>query len=314
MSTIEKGYKIPSHFGTNYVVVEGNRTPLQNAQELDAAMTKAYAMTNGGTIKSIVLIYPGYYLYPENSYFSINYQNVDVSSITGEPDVFIGVDTTTQTNATAIFLGSYAWYVTVTGLVADKNFIFQCDARNYSTKVINCKGGTNSFTTLDANSCNYTTFINCIGGDNSFGGGGRGTVTNYGDFINCSGGSYSFINSYSDVTNYGKFENCVGGDYSFCSSVYSVAWDYGEYYNCKGGANSFAYPFNNANTPVLQMINCIGDGVSFQPNGVFTGYAYFCYLTGANTFGARTHGLNGCIYCSVDYSGEYTSCGSYYYY
>ena len=259
--------------GSNYVFVEANGTPIQNANYLTASYNLAKSTNPTGSDRFSVLLGPGYYEFTND--FIIDTEYIDVVSLTGDRDVYI-------TGSNTIVIGADNVYVR--GIDVDtKNFTITSSFPN--TIIKNCKGGDESFggdsTLLNA----FTmagTFIDCEGGDYSFAGNGYA----YGTFINCIGGDNSF-GDYCD----GIFTDCVGGDNSFATLGNITG---GTFENCTAGDNSFA----TVGTIDLgaELKRCVGGQNSFciASGGVQTsidGVLESCQLIGSNfTLSAGTNG------------------------
>jgi hypothetical protein len=255
--------------GSNYVFVEANGTPIQNANYLTASYNLAKSTNPTGSDRFSVLLGPGYYEFTND--FIIDTEYIDVVSLTGDRDVYITGSSTIVISVDNVY---------VRGIdVGANNFTITSSFPN--TIIKNCKGGDNSFggypppTPGDFSSPGYTmagTFIDCEGGDYSFAGNGSA----YGTFINCIGNSGSF-GQYCD----GTFSNCVGGDYSF-------AWqgniEGGLIENCTGGIYSFASTGDVGSLIETATIkNCTGGVNSFSQGicNVF-GLLQNCKLTTGN--------------------------------
>jgi len=246
--------------GSNYIFVEANGTPIQNANYLTASYDIAKLSTPTGSNRFSVLLGPGKYEF--NSDFVIDTPYIDVVSLTGDRDVYI-------TGSGSIVIGTDNVYVK--GIdVYDKNFTITSSFPN--TIIKNCKGGDESFGGYASLSSSYiigSTFIDCEGGDYSFAGGGGYA---YGTFINCIGGEYSF-GQYCD----GTFTNCVGGDNSF---AHQGNIEDGIFENCTGGEESFAFQGDigsNLGTPIMK--NCTGGYGSFTGGGTIYGLLQTCKFT-----------------------------------
>ena len=278
--------------GSNYVFVEANGTPIQNANYLTASYNLAKSTNPTGSDRFSVLLGPGYYEFTND--FIIDTEYIDVVSLTGDRDVYI-------TGSSTIVIGADNIYVR--GIDVDtKNFTITSSFPN--TIIKNCKGGDNSFggypppTPGDFSSPGYTmagTFIDCEGGDYSFAGNGSA----YGTFINCIGGSSGSFGQFCN----GTFSNCVSGDYSF-------AWqgniEGGLIENCTGGIYSFASIGDVGSlTETATIKNCTGGVNSFSqgPSNVY-GLLQNCKLT----TGDFTLTIANAITNNGIYSGAVVSC------
>jgi hypothetical protein len=253
--------------GSNYLFVEANGTPTQNAFSLSSSYVQAKNSAPSSTNRIAVLAGPGKYTF--SSTFTLDTQYVDVVSLTGECDVLVTGSGTISVTANDVY---------VRGIDVDvKNFTI---ADNLPLlKVNNCKGGDYSFGGI-VNPIPGTqplnpilingTFIDCEGGDFSFAGNGMA----YGTFTNCVGGDSSF-GYYCD----GTFTNCVGGDFSFGGDMGYID---GTMANCTAGDNSFA-PVGTINSNAV-LDNCVGGLNSFAsgPSSTVLGKLIKCRLTSGN--------------------------------
>lgn len=291
MATIEKPYKIPSDFGTNYVIVEGKGTPTQNAAELSLAVNKATGMAPSLDNIITIVIMPGKYDFGSGQ-FGLSYQFINYTSISGEPNVFIYNDNSippiyNDTDTT-----------TAIGLVAGKSLdpayrqTFHVPSGSIECVFQNCVGGSYSFGySGDGDYYNSNTFINCKALDFSFGCSDPGSVYNYGTYINCESrhSSFGYTNGSGTVNDFGYYENCKAVSYSF------------------------ACPLNSVTTATVEYHNCKATDRSFSPFGKMTGYWYYCQMTN-DVFSYASYGLTGCIYYSVNSNIPISICGSAYYY
>lgn len=250
--------------GSNYVFVEANGTPTQNATELSASYVQAKASSPSATNRMAVLAGPGKYTFA--STFTLDTQYIDVVSLTGECDVLVTGSGTINITANDVY---------VRGIDVDvKNFTI---ADNLPLlKLKNCKGGDYSFggqinPTPGSQPANPIlvngTFIDCEGGNFSFAGNGMA----YGTFINCIGSGSSF-GYYCD----GIFTNCIGSDFSFGGDMGYIN---GTMENCTAGENSFA-PVGTINSTAI-LDNCVGGLNSFAsgPSSTISGRLIKCRLT-----------------------------------
>jgi hypothetical protein len=258
--------------GSNYIFVEANGTPIQNANYLTASYNLAKSTNPTGSDRFSVLLGPGYYEFTND--FIIDTEYIDVVSLTGDRDVYI-------TGSSTIVIGADNVYVR--GIDVDtKNFTITSSFPN--TIIKNCKGGDESFGGNPNPLAGFVpnpgyfianTFIDCEGGDRSFAGNGSA----YGTFINCIGGDESFGN-FCD----GIFTDCVSGDNSF-ATLGNI--EGGTLENCTGGDNSFA-PIGNIGdfnlTQILQpkLKECVGGINSFASSGIIYGLLQECQLTLGN--------------------------------
>jgi len=252
--------------GSNYLFVEANGTPTQNALLLSASYVAAKDLTLTSTNRFSVLVAPGKYQFTSD--FILDTQYIDVVSLTGEKDVYL-IGTGISITANDVY---------VRGIDAGNNN-FEIATNLNLLKVKNCKGGDESFGgTPDplpgapsSPGINVAgTFIDCEGGNFSFGGNGNA----YGTFINCIGGSNSFGHNCN-----GTFTNCVAGDESF---AFGGDIDGGVMENCVGGTDSFAPTgfIGTLTSPDATLKNCTGGSNSFASgvNSIY-GLLFGCRLT-----------------------------------
>jgi hypothetical protein len=252
--------------GSNYIFVEANGTPTQNALLLSASYVAAKDLTLTSINRFSVLVAPGKYQFTSD--FILDTQYIDIVSLTGEKDVYLIGTGSISVTANDVY---------VRGIdVGNNNFEI---ATNLNLlKVKNCKGGDESFggtpDPLPGNPASpgitvAGTFIDCEGGNYSFGGNGSA----YGTFINCIGGSTSFGNMCN-----GTFTNCVAGDESF---AFGGDIEGGTMENCVGGADSFA-PVGFIKVDAT-LKNCTGGSNSFA-SGIdpIDGLLFGCRLTSGN--------------------------------
>ena len=247
--------------GSNYIFVEANGTPTQNANYLTASYNLAKSTNPTGSDRFSVLLGPGYYAFTNN--FIIDTPYIDIVSLTGDKDIYITGSGTIAISADNIYVRGIDVY--------SKNFTITSSFPNVIIK--NCKGGNESFGGDALSGSNYiiaSTFIDCEGGNHSFAG---GSGMAYGTFINCIGGEYSF-GQFCD----GIFTNCVGNNYSF---AYQGDIQDGIFENCTGGEESFAFNGNiGSNIASPTMKNCTGGYGSFTGgNGNIFGLLQTCKFT-----------------------------------
>lgn len=201
--------------GTNYVFVQANGTPTENAQELQDAYDLAKTMSPSATNRIAVIAAPGYYNFND---FLMDTEYIDLVSLDGNRSII---------NTGGLSFGVIANNVFVKGVDVSPNPFLVSGGLNF-IKIENCKGGNLSFGTSGGSS---GTFINCVAGNNSFGTSG-GSATGY--FENCQAGNFSFGTSGGNAS--GIFINCVAGNDSFARSGEAS----GTFINCKAGDRGFA--------------------------------------------------------------------------
>jgi hypothetical protein len=268
--------------GSNYLLVEANGTPTQNALFLSASYTAIKNLTLTSTNRFSLLVAPGRYQFASD--FILDTEYIDVVSLTGERDILITGSNTISITANDVY---------VRGIDVDtKNFTIADDLPLLKLK--NCKGGDLSFGgTVNPTPGNPPitqilvngTFINCEGGDLSFAGNGIAS----GIFENCIGGESSF--GYDIIG--GTFINCKGGDFSFGGAEGDID---GHFENCTGGEGSFTVTGIILEDTILK--ECTGDLYSFASNGFIEGKLYNCRLT-SGSFTPNVQG-NGDIVLSID--------------
>ena len=253
--------------GSNYIFVEANGTPTQNALLLSASYVAAKDLTLTSINRFSVLVAPGKYQFTSD--FILDTQYIDIVSLTGEKDVYLIGTGSISVTANDVY---------VRGIDAGNNN-FKIATNLNLLKVKNCKGGDESFggtpdplpgAPASPGITVAGTFIDCVGGDFSFAGNGSA----YGTFINCIGGSSG---SFGYSCN-GTFSNCVSGDYSFACGGDIEG---GTMENCVGGIDSFA-PTGFIKVDAT-LKNCTGGSNSFA-SGVndINGLLFGCRLTSGN--------------------------------
>lgn len=299
--------------GTNYIFVNANGTPLQNAAAVRTAYTAAIAMTPNGVAKSatnrvVILLAPGYYDFDEFNLgeFNISQSFIDFESLSGVTDVYFssmtifstgsgknirisGIDTTKNSYLPT---GPFALYTT--GGVNEDIYIKDCVGGDYSFGVFSSGfKGTIDTCTAGNYSYGYTSDISPVGiyfaGINP---------TNYGTYKNCTGGNFCFLSSDAvfggtgTVTNFGTIENCKAGTNSFLYSIADAASNAGTISNCVStGSKSFCIcesSVGNTDNSGL-IINCRGTNNSFVVgyNGCIasnSGQIIGCYTTSNHCF------------------------------
>ena len=243
---------------------------------------------------STLIVAPGYYQTP--STFLIDTDFVNITSLSGEPDVFIySPEGYSMMFDTPSWIYITANNVTITGISTYLDFLDGMNFRNGNGQIEiggnltylvmkNCIGGKRSF----GNGYSvYTislsgTFINCkVYGDYGF---GSNACVLQGRYIDCEVyGSYGF--GYNGCTLSGSFENCKSSDGSGYGFGYSSGSLPGIFINC--------YEENNAgfgassSTLSGTFYNCISGGYGFGSSSVNTGEFYNC-VSGDGSFGSST--------------------------
>jgi hypothetical protein len=261
-------------------------TPIEAGTQSIVTEIITYTYTN-------LIIASGYYQLSET--FIIDSERVNITSVSGEPDVFIY-----SPNPSTMMGGEYAWVwitandITVTGISTALKLEDSVDGPQNGNGQIRL-----------STSLNKLVMKNCNGGAYSFGGGQYETVTISGTFINCKVfGNYGF--GYNSDTLSGTFENCksTGGDgYGFgysstlsgvftnCSETGSAGFGSsggilsGTFYNCTSGS----YGFGSGGDIISgEFYNCITGIGSFSANTV-SGLFYNC-VGAEGTFGTLNSG------------------------
>lgn len=270
----------------NTIIVYGSGNMYQNATELLKAYTYAQSLNPSYNNIITIVVHPGYYNFANYSHFTLNTSWINLTSLTGQPDVYIGDEyyydshedgggKINVTNENITVRGIVAWYF---------NF-----------------GEPGPFRVIDSGAMN-TKVENCVGGVYSFGHSSGYMFVNYTEYINCVGGNESFGSYGYEGTNYGRYIGCKGGDASFNSNLnYGYVTDHGFYKNCEGGQYCFNYGSNVDITNTVEMYNCICEGYGFgNVNTYSVGYFVGCTLRGgvmpANWFGSVYSG--GAIHCT----------------
>lgn len=234
--------------GTNYVFVQANGTPTENAAELQAAYDEAKTMLPSASNRITVIAASGYYEFPNSSPFVMDTEFIDLVSLTGNADVFLYTtnsefNTTTRNNILVL-----ADNVFVKGIDASKDvWIFDGD------NPLLISGAFNILDDFNNLSCH-----SCLGGDFSFG-------VASGNFTNCIGGEKSFS---SGGTASGIFNNCVGGGSSFGAGGVAS----GTFNNCEGGIYSFG---GDGGTLSGKLYYCRLNSGTFQTVSL-SGKTYYC--------------------------------------
>lgn len=304
--------------GSNFLLVKGSGTDIENAIELQEVYDTAKTMNPHAANRITIIVAPGYYNFGSNI-FEVNTQYIDIVSLDGNKSILFNA--TPNINLVLGSVNVSANNVFINGInTFTKSFnisvnnatdltIKNCQGGNMSfgtTQIItgtfiNCIGGNNSFVTSGGANGNFIDctagndsfafdgdangkFIRCIGGDNTFGGNCNGT------FIDCEGGSFSFGNG---GTSNGMFKRCKGGYRSFGRSGIMA----GTLIECEGGGQAFC----SVGTLSGTVINCISGSDSFGASGTLSGKLLYCILT-SGTFPTVSSG--GRTYYCVDGNGD----------
>ena len=267
--------------------------------------------------ESTLIIAPGYY--QTNSTFNIDSDFVNITSLSGNPDVFIYNLLPAVSGYTVPAIYVTANYTTITGLSTDLSHPMASvmpgmyDTVNnapapialgsnlYFLVMKNCRGGKYSFgeapTMMPIGIVINGTFINCtVKNDYGF---GWGNAAISGRFKDCtSEGYYGF--GYNNCTLSGTFENCKSlGGYAFgayggilsgvfinCSEQGNSGFGVGNstisgtFNNCRAGDYSFGQSNDAINNGVW--INCVGGASCWT--GTSNSGAYYNCVGGASSW------------------------------
>jgi hypothetical protein len=294
--------------GTNYIFVQANGTPTQNANELLAAYTDAITRNPSANDTQTIICGNGYYDF--SSDFGLNTEWINLVSLDANSSIYFVGTGTIEISANNIFVrgvnvGSLSFRI-ASGLsniqcqdCIGGDYSFGGDIINpviINGTFINCRAGNFSFAYLGIADGE---FINCFGLEQCFAAGGNAS----GIFKNCKGD----LNSFAGIgAADGEFEACTGGDGSFgdggvASGIYRdctggiSAWGgicSGIFYNCVALDSSFG---GNGFDATGEFYNCIGSSASF---GTFnaTGSFYGCKAASIS-FGRVLSGgyFNNCV-------------------
>lgn len=106
--------------GSNFIYVPSNGTPIKNGNALSAAYTQAISMSPNGSAKSlynrvIIVCAPGIYEFATTFSFATSF--VDITSLTGESDVYLQLRSSSiSPNATSFVFSVDADNINVTGI------------------------------------------------------------------------------------------------------------------------------------------------------------------------------------------------------
>lgn len=300
--------------GTNYVMVYGTGTELENGIEFanayDAAKTMPRYLGSLSTANPISYnVYKGQTFYDtENEDYYICHTNytANVGSL-NDKSIAIVESKAKSTHTTIIVApGAYEFArpfihnadnVNIVSLTGNRDVIFKSTngtgAILVATPTTYIKGIntlTSGFSVIGG--LGNIVIENCKGGDNSF---GQYEESLMGTFIDCEAGNNSFGIGDGELINC-KFIRCKAGNNSFgyeCNMQSTVI-------DCEAGNNSFgSSPLNGyANTSTY--IRCIAGVDSFGAYGTLTGEIINCKLT-SGTFTTPTGA--GKIYNSIDGNG-----------
>ena len=321
--------------GTNYVYVNADGTPTENATTLQSNydFAKTLPLTSANTFT--LLLSPG--VYETATGFSADTEWINISSVNGERSVLFKTTTDPAVWDSGIeyltnIIPSFKVInnnITITGIVGETVDSNGWACHKESTTVAYTLPFQNSIDL--SGDITGVTFVNCEGGVTSFG--GDMTHINYNvqnrninvDVYNCKGDDYSFGCLSSALT--GNFYDSESGDYSFgfqntTDPTHATRIINGNYYNCKGGDNSFgAYQISDGYYEKCEggtnsfggsytgeakgtYYYCVGTSNAFGGDkGKFSGIARYC-VGGVNSFGFGTGGvLTGQLYFCHKTSG-----------
>jgi hypothetical protein len=183
--------------GTSYILVKGEGTPTENAQELQSAYDLAKTMSPSANNRITVIAAAGLYGF-FGTPFIMDTEYIDLVSLDGNRSIIFNGSGTISITANDVFVKGVS-------VLIGKNFTIGDDLN--LLKIENCYGGALSF----GGSSNIVsgTFINCEGSGRNFGFNGVASGT----FINCKSGTQSFGGGGGTAS--GTFTNCLGGEFSF---------------------------------------------------------------------------------------------------
>ena len=208
--------------GTQYIFVQANGTPTENAQELQDAYNLAKTMSPSTNNRIIVICGNGNYDFASN--FTMDTEYIDLVSLDGNRSIIFNGVGTISIRANDVFVKGVD--------VQTKNFTI--DNNLNLLKVENCQGGDGSFGGGFGGRASGT-FTNCIGGIGAFGG---SSGTALGTFTNCQGGNNSFGGGGGTAS--GIFTNCIGGNRSFGGGITGTLS--GQLYYCRLTDGTFQEP------------------------------------------------------------------------
>ena len=281
--------------GSNFLLVKGSGTDVENAVELQNAYDTAKTMNPNAANRITVIVAPGYYNFGSNI-FEVNTQYIDIVSLDGNKSILFNA--TPNIN---LALGSVNVSVNNVFINGINTFtkLFNITVNNAESLTIkNCQGGNDSFGSTQTIT---GTFINCIGGNNSFVTSGNANGT----FIDCTAGNESFAfvgncngnfirckgghNTFGGNCN-GTFIDCEGGNFSFGN----VGTSNGTFKRCKGAYRAFGRNGTISGT----LIDCEGGSQAFCSIGTLSGTVINC-ISGENSFGASGTLSGKLLYCTL---------------
>jgi hypothetical protein len=278
--------------GEDYVFVDSKGTPEQNGSTLLAAYNTAKTMSPSISNVVTVLVAPGEYVF--NQQFTLDTQYINLVSITGNRDVFLGRSDLADPFNFSNFRQPSSVFVN-----ANNVYVKGIISKTYTSANYNSYWGSSVYMLPIIVNKNLGGIVleNCQGGPFSFGDPDLSSGINInvsGTFLNCTGGVMSFAGDTlagpgSGGTASGTFTNCVAGQYSFGSSGTAS----GIFNNCTAGSSGFATDGTASGT----FTNCVAGTDSFggSLSGALTGKLYYCRLT-SGTF--KTVSLSGITrYC-----------------
>lgn len=279
--------------GENYIFVNSNGTTDENGLAFNNAYQLAKTLTPNGlpissTNQVTIVLAPG--IYTCNAIFGgfyLDTQYINVTSLTGQPDVIID---SSSVSSEALYVANNN--IKITGI---KTLNIISVFTDMGSTFTNCIAGDESFCSVSTGTESSGIYINCIAGNNSFG------FISSGTYINC----YSGLNSFGGDSSFsiagrasGYFRDCTAQDGSFGGSLfgYTSAVSSGTFLNCKSGNYSFGYgTFSGV------AYNCIALDFSFGYN-TNNGSVYYC-VSGANSFVV----VNGLVFYSKMITGTFSS-------
>lgn len=262
--------------------------------------------------ESTLIIAPGYY--EMDSTFNIDSDNVNITSLSGNPDVFIYNLLPAVNNYSVPTVYVTSNFITITGLSTDLSHLADSPSMpgmyttvNQNPGIIalgsnlnflvmkNCRGGGYSFGEAPQTPVGIVisgTFINCV--VNGYYGFGHSNAIMSGTWIDCSvasGGGQGF--GYNACTLSGTFIRCKSVGYGF---GYNGSYLTGVFIDCEGTSQEFA---NTGSSISGTLYGCRVGGYGFGYNGNITGEFYNC-ISGDYGFRANFNQQNGIFYhCST---------------
>lgn len=312
--------------GTNYLIVYGSGTELENGLEFLAAYedakTKPRFLETVSTVEELTF-YQGQTLMDSD----LNQFHICNETFTG----LFGSNTekfTTITEAEAKKVSStmivspgvykFATYfmhhasgINIVSLTGNRDIILKSTTNYFGFAVyLNANysyvKGVNTLSAALGIGPDLVRFTaeNCIGGDYSFNSHYTTNTQNIiGTFIDCEAGNMSFNNTATGPSvNGGALKNCLfirckGQQHSF---AFNGAINNSEFYNCEAGNDSFGCTDGEYSADIItsNFYNCKAGTYSFGSMATIHSANYYYCVGGANSTIAGTSGVS--LYCVVD--------------